>query len=469
MQTRNNIILVLIILLIALATYIALPIQHVDWLKSTIARHQNPEKALELKLGLDLQGGTQVQLEPDVSGDRTFTPEDIDKAKVIIERRVNGLGVTEPLVQTSGERIIVALPGVDNPDQAIETLRGTGQLEFVDLSTAPPTLGAGDTIVTSLSAGEVTTDTVVYPTVLTGDYLRSADVTLSSQTQKPIIAFEFKPEGAKIFEEHTRAHVGDRLAIVMDKTILSAPVINAVISDRGIIEGDFTLEEARNLAIQMQYGALPVPLKVADVRTVGPSLGQDSVDSSIKAGIIGVIVVLLFMLIYYRLPGFLADLALLSFVALNLAVYKLIPVTLTLPGIAGFLLTTGMAVDANILIFERMREELRAGRSLTNAIEAGFSRAWTSILDSNLSTILTAFILMYFGSNFGASMVQGFAVTLLIGVLISMFTAVLVTRTLMRFVVGHFGRALSPHLRLFGVSRLQRDMSQAARVSVQAR
>lgn len=448
MQSRNNLALVFIILVAALAIYIALPIQHPSWFSNIVAPHQAKEQALDLRRGLDLQGGTQVQLEADLPAGQTPSLEDINRAKAIIERRVNGLGVSEALVQTSNERIIVALPGVSNPDAAIEALRGTGQLEFVEMLQNP--VPPGTKIVTSLNASEATTDTVVYKTLFTGDLLRSADVTRDSTTQKPYIAFELKPEGAKIFGDYTAQHIGDYVAIVMDKTVLSAPVIQAAISDKGIIQGNFTLEEARNLAIQMQYGALPVPLKVVDVRTVGPSLGQDSVNSSIKAGVIGVIVVLLWMLIYYRLSGFLADLALITFAALNMAIYKIIPVTLTLPGIAGFLLTTGMAVDANILIFERMKEELRAGRSLPSAVEAGFSRAWTSIIDSNLSTILTAIILYYFGSNFGASIVQGFAITLLLGVIISMFTAVFVTRTLMRFVVAYFAERLQKHLSLFG-------------------
>ncbi len=448
MQSRNNLSLFIITLVAFLAIYIALPIQHPGWFTKIVAGHQPADQALDLRLGLDLQGGTQVQLAPDLPAGQTASLEDINRAKAIIERRVNGLGVAEALVQTSNERIIVALPGISNPDAAIEALRGTGQLEFVEMGQNP--VPPGTKIVTSLNASEATTDTVVYKTLFTGDLLRSADVSRDPTTQEPYIAFELKPEGAKIFGEYTAQHIGDYVAIVMDKTVLSAPVIRAAISDSGIIQGSFTLEEARNLAIQMQYGALPVPLKVVDVRTVGPSLGQDSVNSSVKAGLIGVIVVLLWMLIYYRLSGFLADLALVTFAALNMSIYKLIPVTLTLPGIAGFLLTTGMAVDANILIFERMKEELRGGRSLPSAVEAGFSRAWTSILDSNLSTILTAIILYYFGSNFGASIVQGFAITLLLGVVISMFTAVLVTRTLMRFVVAHFAERLQHHLSLFG-------------------
>ncbi|HEY80187.1 MAG TPA: protein translocase subunit SecD, partial [Caldilineae bacterium] len=441
MQSRNNVVLIIIILLIALATYIALPIDHPDWFTRIVAPHQKDDpNALSLRLGLDLQGGTQIQLMPDLPEGQTATEEDLDRARAIIERRVNGLGVNESLVQTGKDRIIVALPGVEDPDAAIETLRGTGQLEFVDLGDTP--LPAGAQINTTTGPAPNPVSDTVFETIMTGDKLKNVDVRRDPNTQQLYIAFELTKEGSEIFGKYSGENIGKYLAIVMDKTILSAPVIRARITDAGIIEGDFTVEEAQNLAIQMKYGALPVPLKVVDVRTVGPSLGEDSVRRSLLAGTIGVIVVLLFMLAYYRLPGFIADLALLSFVAFNIALYKVIPVVLTLPGIAGFLLTTGTAVDANILIFERLREELRAGRSLPSAVEAGFSRAWTSILDSNLSTILTGLILLYFGSNFGASVVQGFAVTLIIGVLISMFTAVFATRTFMRFMIQYFAEPL---------------------------
>ena len=445
---RDVILFILILLLTAFALTVALPIVHPTWFSDIVAAHQDTVNALTLRLGLDLQGGTQVVLEAALPEGRQASAEDIDTARVIIERRVNGLGVAEPLIQTSGDRIIVALPGVEDPDAAIQALRGTGQLEFVEMGQNP--LPAGMTIITDLDATNATTDTVVYHTVLTGNTLDTVDVSRDPTTQQIFIAFEFKPEGADIFEKYTSENVGSFLGIVLDKTVLSAPRINSAIAGSGIIEGQFTLDEARNLAIQMRYGALPVPLQVVDVRTVGPSLGDDSVRSSVLAGTIGLLIVLLFMLVYYRLSGFIADLALICYAIYNIAIYKLLPVTLTLPGIAGFLLSTGMAVDANILVFERMKEELRGGRSLANSVDAGFSRAWTSILDSNLSTLIACVILFYFGSNFGASIVQGFAITLGIGVLVSMFTAMIVTRTFLRLVVGLFGERLSRHLSLFG-------------------
>ena len=259
-------------------------------------------------------------------------------------------------------------------------------------------------------------------------------------------------EGARIFAEHTANNVGRFLAIALDKTIISCPRIEGAIPEgRGQITGNFSVDEAKATVLQLRYGALPIPLKVIDTRAVGPTLGQESVQRSVQAGTIGLIVVLLFMLIYYRLPGLLADVALLIYAALTLALFKLIPVTLTLPGIAGFLLSVGMAVDANILIFERMREELRQGRTLGRAVESGFRRAWTSILDSNVSTWITCGILWAFGNSFGASMVKGFALNLALGVLVSMFTAMVVTRTFMRTTVAVAGDDLRDRKWLMGV------------------
>ena len=234
---------------------------------------------------------------------------------------------------------------------------------------------------------------------------------------------------------------------------IGTPVIQTPITEgsgRITSQSGFPLETARGISVQMRYGALPVPLRVVENRSVGPTLGQDSVQRSIRAGLIGLAIVLLFMAIYYRLPGALADLALLTYALVNMALYKIIPITLTLPGVTGFLLSTGMAVDANILIFERMKEELRAGRTLRAAIDAGFDRAWNSIRDSNLSTLLTCAVLYWFGSNFGASVVRGFAVTLFIGVIISMFTAITVSRTFLRFVFGAFGEKLREKKWLLG-------------------
>ena len=299
----------------------------------------------------------------------------------------------------------------------------------------------------------------MFQTILTGADLEQVGLD-RTQTNEYVIPFTLKPEGAQIFAQFTAAHApppGQRgyypLCIVLDKRVLSCPVINSAIPDgRAEIRlGDATYEEARNLAIQLHYGALPVPLRVETINTVGPTLGEISVEKSIRAGIVGLSVVLLFMLVYYRLPGALADLALLLYALLNLAIYKLAPVTLTLPGIAGFLLSAGMAVDANILVFERMKEELRAGRTLRRAIEAGFSRAWTSIRDSQISTLIVCAVLYFFGTNFGASMVKGFALTLAIGTLINLFTAVVATRTFLRAVFHVAGDWIRPRRWLLGV------------------
>ncbi|MEZ4767175.1 MAG: protein translocase subunit SecD [Caldilineales bacterium] len=454
MNRRHLYSLIIVIVVAVFALVIALPIDHPQWM-SNIAFWQPKEfRDLELKQGLDLQGGLQVLLEADPS--TPLTGEELssamDAAKVIVDNRVNGLGVSEPLVQRQGEnRIIVELPGIDDPNQAISTLRGTGLLEFVEMGQNP--VGQGALIQTdrggpSVGASGTVTETqgLVNPatgepfkTIMTGAALKSASVGFDNVTNQPLIVFELNDEGSKTFEQYTASHIGDVVAIVMDKTVLSAPVIRSTISGNGQIEGSFTTDEARSLAVQMQYGALPVALNVVDSRSVGASLGADSVQKSILAGTIGVLVVLLFMAVFYRVPGLLADVALVVFILLNLAIFKLVPITLTLAGIAGFLLAIGMAVDANVLIFERMKEELRAGKTMKAAVDAGFSRAWTSILDSNLSTLITGAILYYFGGAFGASTVRGFAVTLIIGVLVSMFTAVFVTRVLMRLVFQRRG------------------------------
>jgi protein-export membrane protein SecD len=252
-----------------------------------------------------------------------------------------------------------------------------------------------------------------------------------------VIPFELKPEAAETFGQYTTANVGQFLCIVLDKSVISCPRIQEPIpGGRGSISGAFTLEEARQLAVQLRYGALPIPLRVESFNRVGATLGEQSVNRSIRAGVIGLSVVLLFMLVYYRLPGALADAALIVYVLINFALYKLVPITLTLPGIAGFILSAGMAVDANILIFERMKEELRSGRRLTRAIEMGFDRAWPSIRDAQLSTLIITGILFLFGTNFGASIVKGFAITLALGTTVNLFTAVFATRTFVRHVAA---------------------------------
>ena len=453
---RNNTIsLVFVIFLALLALYIVLPVSHPAWLeRSRMADSDEPRELLDLKLGLDLRGGTQVLLEADLAEGQTLPDGAIDAAKSIVENRVNGIGVSEAIVQAQGEdRIIVELPGVRNPDQAVETLRSTGQLEFVDPAGA--TLGQGmiinttnhPTAIQTAQAGEAIDPALIpyadriFTTAMTGDVLSGASAA-PDQFGQWQINFTLTGEGSTAFFNYTSSHIGQPMAIVLDGRVLSAPNINAAISDNGVITGQFTQTEAESLAVQMRYGSLPVPLKVADIRTIGASLGQDSVDRSVRAAIIGLIAVVIYMIVLYRLPGVLAAAALVCYILFNLAIYKLIPVTLTLPGIAGFILSIGMAVDANILIFERLKEELRAGRSIRLAVEAGFARAWPAIWDSNVSSLITCAVLYWFCNTFGASTVKGFAITLAIGVLLSMFSAVVATRSFMRSMLSGSGQKL---------------------------
>jgi protein-export membrane protein SecD len=542
MRTRDIVLLISIIVLAAIALYVVVPGGpgvHISLGPIQI------DQDFEIRQGLDLQGGVQVLLEADLEPGQELEPGALDVAASIIENRVNALGVVEPLVQTQGERrIIVELPGVGDPDQAIATIKETGLLEFIDagdlfipagtnVQTTYPLLESEGATTHSVEPGEIeppggsitetqslttgleieppssvlspsqeigaeatpmaeptptpgapTITDRVFATILTGAHLRTAAVQRNEQTGQFMIAFELNEEGGQIFADFTGRNIDKFASIVLDKEVISSPVIRSQIPDgQGVIEGDFTPEQAQQLVVQLRYGSLPVPLRVETTRSIGPTLGQDSVQRSIQAGLVGVFIVLLFMLIYYRLPGLLADFALVLYGLLNLAVYMagwpllllisvvliisyvvdrkdawplilgiimllitfglaaagFTSVTLTLPAITGFILSTGMAVDANILVFERMKEELRAGRSLSSAIEAGFSRAWTSIRDSNISTLITCGILFYFGSTFGAGAVRGFAITLALGVIINMFTAITVTRTFMRLVFEWLG------------------------------
>lgn len=470
MRDRTTGFLITTIILTAIAVYLALPIQHPDWLTSLVFWQPASTRDLQIKEGLDLRGGLQVLLEADVPADQTVERDAIQTAKQIVENRVNGLGVSEPLIQVQGDRrIVVELPGISDPDQAIETLKGTGLLEFIEagdeflpagtrISTSMGSLDDSGTVTSTatvtatgvVSPAVTATPAKIYRTIMTGADLKTANIAFDPNTNAPLITFELTDEGSKKFAEYTTANIGKILSIVLDKTVLSSPRIqSAITGGTGQITGNFTLDEARSLSVQMRYGALPVPLRVAESRAVGPTLGQDSVRKSITAGLIGLLVVIVFMLLYYRLPGLLADAALVIYALLVFALFKLIPVTLTLPGIAGFVLSVGMAVDANILIFERMKEELRNGRTLRAAIDTGFARAWPSIRDSNVSTLITCLILFWFGSNFGASIVKGFAVTLSIGVLVSLFTAITVTRTFLHLVMNNMD--LARHRWWFGV------------------
>jgi preprotein translocase subunit SecD len=412
--------------------------------------------------GLDLQGGLRVLLEADVPPETAITTEQLKAARDIIENRVNALGVTEPVVQVAGaRRILVELPGIEDTEQALASIRTTALLEFVDFSRVSPAEAVGlvgtkietdygqaaqtgPTPTPEAGAPSPTAAAPVFHTVLTGAQLAKA-AAVATQLSAYAVSIQFDDSASSTFADYTSQHVGDILAIVLDKQIISAPSISEPITGgKAQITGNFTLQDANRLAVQLRYGSLPIPLKVIESKAVGPTLGQDSLQRSLKAGIIGLMLVMAFMILYYRLPGVIASIALLIYALLTFSLFKAIPVTLTLPGVAGFILSLGMAVDANVLIFERMREEMRDGRPLRQATDLGFGRAWPSIRDSNLSTLITCVILYWFGSTFGASIVKGFALTLAIGVMVSMFTAIVVTRTLLHLILDRIERARHP-------------------------
>jgi preprotein translocase subunit SecD len=440
---------VIVIIVIALAIWIDLP----STTRLLIPLPNDNElinREVKTVLGLDLVGGVQALMEADTHEDTQIDPETMETARTIIENRVNGLGVTEAVVQQAGDRrILVELPGETDPEEALKTLKETGLLEWVDTGTYSPPPGTLLETDFGLSAEESAANPDLFHTIMTGVNLKQVAATVD-QVGNIIVAFELDEEGTFIFAEHTSTHTGQYLALVLDGYVISAPAISGPITGgNASIQGDFTLEEANQLAVQLRYGSLPIPFKVVESRTVGPSLGQDSLQKSLVAGVIGMIVVILFMILYYRLPGLIAAIALLAYSAISYAVFRTIPVTLTLPGIAGFVLSIGVAVDANVLIFERLKEELRDGRPLRTAIDMGWDRAWPSIRDSNISTLITCFILFWFGSQFGASIVKGFSITLSLGVVISLFTAIVLTRTILHLVLDNI--KIAEHPRWFGI------------------
>jgi len=405
---------------------------------------------VSVRLGLDLQGGIQVLLR---SADPDSTADEIATAARVIEQRVNALGVGETVVQQAGNnRIIVELPGVANPEQAIETLRGTGRLEFIDSqgqyladgtivrtssSPNPPQLAESDTVTDVTSLGPIyqsITDgadldtSAVQPTFSQGGALGS----------RPAVSFAFRGESARRLASFTAANVGRPMCIVLDNVVVSCPVINAALTDgSGIIE--VSTEADRNRIFnQLKYGALPVPLVIETSRTVTATLGRESVAASITAGVVGLAVVAAFMILFYRGPGVVATVALIIYTIISFAIYRLIPITLTLPGIAGFILSIGLAVDANVLIFARLREEYRRGRDIRSALELGFVESWPAIRDSSVSTLITSIVLFMFGNSFGVSLIKGFALTLGLGIVISLFTAVVVSRTFLRLLLPLF-------------------------------
>ncbi len=373
-------------------------------------------------LGLDLKGGVHVVLEADESAG-TVTNENMAGVVSIIERRINALGVSEPLIQRQGaKRVIVELPGIHDQQQAIDTVGRTAVLEFKDPH--------GNT-------------------ALDGSYLQNVQLGTDRYGQ-PSIDLEFDREGAQLFAQLTTRFRGQATTIVLDGAELQTVMIREpILEGKAQITGGMTMEEARHMVVLLQEGSLPVPMSIMEIRNVGPTLGQDSIERSFRAGIIGVILVLIYMFAYYKLPGFIADFALLVYIVTVLGTLSAINAVLTLPGIAGIILSIGMAVDANVLIFERIKEEIADGKRLRSAVEAGFNRAFTTILDSNLTTLITTIVLFYVGTG----PVRGFAVTLGVGILGSMFTAVVVTRALLNFMVESRPDAMAKHFKMGGFKR----------------
>jgi preprotein translocase subunit SecD len=415
---------------------------------------------LQVRQGLDLEGGVQVLLQATCSlkGDSNCKNGELNNmgnALDNIQRRVNGgLGVSEPVIRQQGtNRISVELPGLKNEQEAIQLLGQTGKLEIIDT-------GANQ-----LTVGQPVPSGSNYPVVFTGDQLdtNSINATLDPQSGQPEILFQFKGAAQSAFANYTQKNVGNFLTITLDGNVIESAVIQSQITGQGVISGgSMTLQSAQQTAALLRYGSLPVPLSIVSEEEIGATLGKTSLYDSLVAGAIGLSIVILFMLIYYRLPGFLADVALILYAGFTFAVFKLLSVVLTLAGFAGFILSIGMAVDANILIFERVKEELRGGRTLSQSIDVGFKRAWPSIRDSNISTMITCGILYWFGSNFGASIIVGFATTLFLGVVISLFTAITVTRTFLNLLVP---TGVATHPALFGVPRSAIAVSTQRRTS----
>lgn len=398
----------LILGVVGVAVYIALP-------SSTNLFGRD----ISLRQGLDLQGGVRLVYELDLSQTGGEDKQDaIESTRNVIERRINITGAVEPLIQSSkiGETssLIVELPGVGDVQEAIDLIGATAQLEFREL----------DSVTQSW-----------IPTGLSGKQLDRATVSFEPTTNQPQVALKFNDEGRQLFADITARNISQPLAIFLDEQVLSAPTVQQQITaGEAVITGDFTLSEVKELVSLLNAGALDVPIKLVEQRTIGASLGEESVKKSLAAGSIGLILIAVFMLVNYRLAGLAAVLALLGYSAVTIAIFKLVPVTLTLSGIAAFIISIGMAVDANVLIFERMREELRRGESVRKSLELGFSRSWPSVRDSNAASVITAIILYYTTTG----LTRGFAFVLAIGVLVSLFSSITLSRLLLRSLLNKF-------------------------------
>jgi len=392
------------------------------------------ERDLTVKLGLDLQGGAYLIYRADLEGIASNdAKEAIAGVRDVIERRINAFGIAEPEIRTNQVgneyRVTVELAGVHDPNTAIQMIGATPQLDFrreVGTDEALQQFNVDDP--------STLTGPVFERTELTGKNLKRSSVSFDSVGGQPQVNLEFDGAGTELFAKLTKENMGKRIAIYLDQVPISAPVVQAEITNgQAVISGGFSLNEAKELSRRLNAGALPVPIELIGQQTIGPSLGQESAQRSIKAGVIGLILIAIWMIGYYRLPGLVATLALLIYAALFLALIKLVPITMTLAGVAGFIITIGMAVDANVLIFERFKENLRAGRTVPYALEDGFKEAWDSIKASNLSSLLTAVILYAMGT----SIVRGFALTYGIGIILSMFTAITVTRVFLTWLTSY--------------------------------
>ncbi|MEN9852353.1 MAG: hypothetical protein RI996_296 [Candidatus Parcubacteria bacterium] len=398
-------------------------------------------------LGLDLAGGSRLVYKADLSQIQGSKSEAMNALRDVIERRVNLFGVGEPVVQTQKssltgeERLLIELPGITDIDTAVTMIGETPTLEFKtvrDEESKAKILAARGAFLEAQQSGtqavltaEVLEDPEFVSTGLTGQYLQKSQVVFNAQNQ-PEIAIQFNEEGARLFEQITKENLNKQVAIYLDNAPISSPVVNSVISGgNAVIQGNFTVQDAKTLVGRLNSGALPVPITLIGTEQIGPTLGAAAVDAGVQAALIGLLCVSLFLIIWYRLPGLVAVIALGMYVAVMLALFKLIPVTLTAAGIAGFIISIGLAVDANVLIFERMKEEMRKSKNLFDVTQTGFARAWTSIRDSNISSLITAVILFMFGT----SVVKGFALTFGLGVLVSMISAIVVTRIILLSIV----------------------------------
>ncbi len=443
MQKRKLIIILIIFLFTSTIVYPNFLNKGIDFVNENLNTSFSKIGEVPFRLGLDLQGGVHLIYQADLT---EIDSQDHDSAmrglRDIIERRVDLFGIQEPIVQTQEldgrHRLIVELAGIKEPAEAIKMIGETPFLQFK----SPRPQEEQELILSKIEEIQETENIqevenwelalqnpYFVPTELTGQYLQDARVSFDQTTGRPHISLTFDSEGSDIFEEMTEKYINQPIAIYIDNEMISSPVVQEAISGgQAQITGDFSVEEARELARSLRAGALPVPIKLISQQSVGPTLGALSLEQSLRAGILGFLAIVIFIILYYKLAGSLAILAMIFYLALLLALIKIIPITLTLAGIGGIILSIGMAIDANVLIFSRMKEELKEGRDLNYSIEEGFRRSWPSIRDGNLTTLLVAMVLFWFGTSF----IQGFALTLSFGIVISVFSAIFVTKTLLK-------------------------------------